>query len=61
MCSSDLNEFVEIDLENKNTDKGIINFSKNNKIVIASLDKEIKKKAKGRKIVIKEKKRLEIQ
>ncbi len=49
-----------IDLETKNTDAGIIRYSKNNKIIIATLDKEIKKKTKNQKLVIRAKKKLEV-
>ena len=49
-----------IDLKTKNTDAGIIKYAKNNKIVVATLDKEIKKKTKNQKLVIRAKKRLEI-
>lgn len=50
-----------IDIKNKNVDRGIIAYSKFHKdIIIASLDREIKKMTKNKKIVIRGKKRLEI-
>lgn len=55
--------FKEIDLSEygKNTDKGIKNFAEKNKnIIVATLDKELKNKIKNRKLVIREKKNLEI-
>ena len=55
--------FREINLEKygKTTDKGIINFSKENPgTIIATLDKEIKSKTLNRKMVIRSKKKLEI-
>ena len=56
-----LNSFEEIDLKTKNTDNGIINFAKKNKkIIVATLDKEIKNKTKNSKLIIRKEKRLEI-
>ncbi len=56
----DKHKFKKIDLELEDVDKGIINFAKeNNKIIIATLDREIKKKTKNPKIIIRGKKRLE--
>ncbi|RLG12444.1 hypothetical protein DRN73_02550 [Candidatus Pacearchaeota archaeon] len=53
--------FKKIDLKFKNTDNGIINFAKNNPdIIIATLDREIKKKIKNPKLIIRNKKKLEI-
>jgi uncharacterized protein len=55
------NIFEKIDLDNKNVDKGIIKFANKNKdVVIATLDKEIKDKIENPKLVIRQKKRLEI-
>lgn len=55
-----LKKVKTIDLKTKNTDAGIIKYSKNNKVVIATLDREIKKKIKNPKLVIRAKKKLEI-
>lgn len=49
-----------IDLKTKNTDAGIIKYAKDNKIVLATLDKDIKKKTSNRKLVIRAKKKLEL-
>ena len=57
----ELNKFKKIDLKTKNTDKGIINYSRQNpKIIIATLDKEIKNSIKNKKMIIRQKKKLEI-
>jgi len=55
-----LKKVKTIDLKTKNTDAGIIKYSKNHKIVIATLDKDIKKKTKNQKLVIRGKSKLEI-
>lgn len=55
------NRFEEVDLKNKNVDKGLIQFTeKNPDVLIATLDRELKKKIINSKIVIREKKRLEV-
>ena len=57
------NSFKKINLSNygKNTDKRIKNFAdKNENIIVATLDRELKNKIKNRKLVIRGKKRLEI-
>ncbi len=55
------NKFKKISLDSKNVDNGIIEFAKPYPdIIIGTLDSEIKKKAKNQKLVIREKKRLEI-
>jgi len=55
------NQFKEIDLKTKNVDQGIINLARKDKnIVVATLDKELKGKIKNPKLIIREKKRLEI-
>lgn len=55
------NKFLEIDLQNKNVDKGLMKIAKENKeYVIATLDKEIKNKTNNQKMVIRGEKRLEI-
>lgn len=55
------NKFKKISLDSENVDNGIIDFAKrDSEIIIGTLDSEIKKKAKNQKLVIREKKRLEI-
>ena len=55
------NKFKKISLDSKNIDNGIIEFAKKDSdVIIGSLDAEIKKKAENQKLVIREKKRLEI-
>jgi len=55
------NKFKTIDLGKGHVDKSIINLAKENpKIIVATLDRELKKKLKNSKLVIREKKRLEI-
>ena len=55
------NNFILIDIEGKTVDKGIINYANKNKdVIIATLDKEIQKKTKNKKLIIKGKKMLEI-
>jgi len=55
------NDFEEIYLKEKNVDKGIVKFAKENpEIAVATLDREIKRKIKNQKIVIMGKKKLEI-
>ncbi len=55
------NEFKKIKLNKKSVDKGLVNLSKKSKdIIIATLDKELKRKIKGQKLVIKGRKKLEI-
>ena len=55
------NSFEEINIRTKNVDAGIIKYGQENpKVIIATLDKEIKTKSKNSKLVIREKKRLEI-
>jgi|TARA_B100000315_G_C14386494_1_gene499890 rRNA-processing protein FCF1 len=45
----------------RNTDKGIINFAnKNKRIIIATLDRELKKKIKNPTLIIRAQKKLEI-
>ena len=54
-------EFKKIKLSGKNVDNAIVKFAKENpEIIIATLDREIKSKIKNRKIIIRNKKRLEI-
>jgi len=55
------NSFQQVDLRTKNVDAGIVKFGKENpKVIIATLDKEIKTKTGNSKLVIRERKRLEI-
>ncbi|MAH03369.1 hypothetical protein CMI39_01130 [Candidatus Pacearchaeota archaeon] len=55
------NSFKEIDLKQKDVDKGLIQFAKKNRnIIIATLDRELKNKIKNSKLVIRIKKKLEI-
>jgi rRNA-processing protein FCF1 len=54
-------EFKTISLKGKNVDNAIINFAKENpEIIIATLDREIKTKVKNKKMIIRDKKQLEI-
>lgn len=55
------NKFGELDLGEKNVDKGLIKFAEKNKdVYIGTLDRELKKKIINSKVVIREKKRLEV-
>lgn len=55
------NNFMKIYLKTKNTDNGIVRFSKKNPgVTIGTLDREIKKKSGNDKIVIRGKSNLEI-
>ena len=55
------NDFEKIKLKKGNVDKAIILFAKENpELIIATLDKEIQNKISNKKIIIREKKRLEI-
>lgn len=54
-------KFRKIDLKNKNVDKGIIDFAKENPdFLVATLDRVIKKKTKNSNIVIRGKKKIEL-
>ncbi len=56
------NKFKEIDLKTKNVDKGIIKYTQEHpQLIVATLDKEIKDKIRNSKLVIRGKKKLEIQ
>jgi rRNA-processing protein FCF1 len=56
-----LHKYGRIRLGGKNVDAGIIKYAKQNpEFFVATLDREIKKKVVNSKIVIREKKRLEI-
>jgi len=53
--------FEKIRLKAENVDKGLANFAERNKeVIIATLDKKLKKKIKKPKLVIRGKKKLEI-
>jgi len=55
------NKFESIDLGRGHVDKLLIKFAEtNSQIIVATLDKELKKKVKNRKMIIQEKKRLKI-
>lgn len=54
-------EFKKIRLETTDVDNGLVNFAtKNRDVIIATLDRELKKKIKKPKLVIRGKKKLEI-
>jgi len=51
------NNFKKIELKTKNTDAGIIEYSrKNPEVIVATLDREIKNKTQNKKLVIRGKK-----
>jgi len=55
------NSFKKISLGKAHVDKLIIKFAKENpKVIVATLDREIKKKTKNQKLVIRGRKKLEI-
>jgi len=55
------NKFKKIKLGTANVDKGLVDFAKKNKdVIVATLDRELKKKIKKPKLVIRGKKKLEI-
>jgi len=55
------NSFKKIDLKNKNVDKALIKIAKEDlELIIATLDRELKKKIKNQKLVIRGKKKLEV-
>lgn len=55
------NGFKKIKLGTAHVDKGLVNFAEKNKdVIVATLDRELKKKIKKPKLVIREKKRLEV-
>ena len=55
------NKFKKIKLGTSHVDKGLVNFSKKNKdVVVATLDKELKRKIKKPKLVIRGKNKLEV-
>ena len=54
------NKFKEIDLGKGKVDNLLINFAKKKDVIVATLDREIKKKTKNPKLIIRGKKSLEI-
>ncbi len=55
------NKFEEIAIKGKTVDDSIINYAKeNSKTVIATLDKEMKSKIRNKKMIIRNRKKLEI-
>lgn len=56
------NKFKEIDIRGKYVDKGLIKYAKEHpRLVVATLDKEIKTKLVNSKLIIRGKKKLELQ
>lgn len=57
----DNKEFKKIKLDAADVDKGLVNFAEKNKdVIVATLDRELKKKIKKPKLVIRGKKKLEV-
>ena len=55
------NKFTQIDIRGKYVDKGLINYAKDHpRLIVATLDKEIKSKIVNSKLIIRGKKKLEI-
>jgi len=55
------NDTKKVDIGDKYVDRGILKFAKKNpRAAIATLDREIKKKTKNKKVVIRQKKKLEL-
>jgi len=56
------NKFKQIDIKGKYVDKGLIKYAKDHpRLIVATLDKEIKSKVTNSKLVIRGKKKLELQ
>jgi len=56
------NDYLEVSSPGKYVDSGIFNFMKDNpEYILATLDKRLKKSVRNRKIVIRNKKKLELQ
>ena len=56
------NKFKQIDIRGKYVDKGLIKYAKDHpRLIVATLDREIKSKVTNSKLVIRGKKKLEIQ
>ena len=61
LLEKEKNSFKKVDLKSKNVDKGIIRFAEKNKeIIVATLDKEIKDKTSNKKMVVRNKKTIEV-
>ena len=57
----DKNKFKKIRLGTAHVDKGLVNFAEKNKdVIVATLDRELKKKIKKPKLVIRGKKKLKV-
>lgn len=55
------NTFKQIDIRGKYADKGIIKYAEQHpQLIVATLDKEIKKKTRNSKLIIRGKRKLEI-
>lgn len=55
------NKFTQIDIRGKYVDRGLIKYAKEHpRLIIATLDKEIKNKTTNSKLVIRGKKKLEV-
>ena len=55
------NKFKKVQLKTKNVDKGLLKIAEKNKnVIIATFDRDVKRKIKKPKLVIREKKKLEI-
>lgn len=56
------NKFEEVDLNENYVDKGLIKYAKDHpRLIVATLDKELKDKIRNSKLVIRKKKKLEVQ
>jgi rRNA-processing protein FCF1 len=61
LIENEKNKFKKISLKGKIVDNSIINYAKENPdIIIATLDREMQKKIRNRKMIIRNKKKLEI-
>ena len=55
------NKFTEIDIRGKYVDRGLIKYAKDHpRLIVATLDKDIKNKVTNSKLVIRGKKKLEV-
>lgn len=56
------NKFTQIDIRGKYVDRGLIKYAKEHpRLIIATLDREIKNKTTNSKLVVRGKKKLEVQ